>query len=114
MGFADGEADAVAAAKDGKNDEVSVTFGNNSAELTIVDSNSKRYALVLKDLEKEIIPGESKHRISAGKKVTLKLKKRRPGTWTRLLKPKLLPTFDIGCFTQCMFIRIDFLRSASR
>lgn len=81
------EADAIAAAKDGKSGEVTVTFDTKSVELTI-RGDSRIYSLAFRSLENEILPDESKHRVSAGKRVTLKLKKKRQVTWTRLVRPK--------------------------
>jgi len=83
---ADGEAAAIEAAGDGKDGQVRVEFGVKAVELRIKGS-PQDFALVLKGLENEIVPEESKHRVSAGKRVTLKLKKRRPVAWTRLVKP---------------------------
>eukprot|EP00929_Paragymnodinium_shiwhaense_P037519 TRINITY_DN19979_c0_g1_i1.p1 TRINITY_DN19979_c0_g1~~TRINITY_DN19979_c0_g1_i1.p1 ORF type:complete len:292 (-),score=98.79 TRINITY_DN19979_c0_g1_i1:119-994(-) len=84
---AEGEADAIAAAKDGKNDEVQVNFEARAAELRIT-SGPKVFALLLRELEKEIVPEESKMRVSAGKRITLKLKKKRGVLWTRLVQPR--------------------------
>jgi len=83
----DNEADAIAAAKDGKSGEVDVKFDSKSVELTI-RAESRNYCLVLNPLENEIVLDESKHRVSAGKRVTLKLRKKRQVTWTRLVRPK--------------------------
>eukprot|EP00405_Crypthecodinium_cohnii_P020020 CAMPEP_0206476986 /NCGR_PEP_ID=MMETSP0324_2-20121206/35070_1 /ASSEMBLY_ACC=CAM_ASM_000836 /TAXON_ID=2866 /ORGANISM="Crypthecodinium cohnii, Strain Seligo" /LENGTH=260 /DNA_ID=CAMNT_0053952777 /DNA_START=149 /DNA_END=926 /DNA_ORIENTATION=+ len=77
---AEGEPKALEAARDGKNDEVSVTFETKSLQLLIEDassSSSLRFALNLRSLENEILPEESKYRVSSGKRITLKLKKRR-------------------------------------
>mmetsp|Transcript_92770 Transcript_92770/g.198913 ORF Transcript_92770/g.198913 Transcript_92770/m.198913 type:complete len:256 (+) Transcript_92770:65-832(+) len=84
---AEDEAEALEAAKDGKNGEVKVEFELKSAELRISGS-ARNFALVLKNLENEIVPEESKHRVSAGKRVTLKLKKKRQVKWSRLVKPQ--------------------------
>lgn len=81
------EADAIAAAKDGKNGEVDVKFQAKSVELRIC-AESRCYCLVLDPIENEITPEDSKHRVSAGKRVTLKLRKKRQVTWTRLVRPK--------------------------
>jgi len=81
---AEGEPEAVEAAKDG---DVKVQFELRSAELRI-SKDSKEYALSLRQLEGEIVPEESKHRVSAGKRVTLKMKKKRSVTWTRLQQSK--------------------------
>lgn len=81
------ETDAIAAAKDGKNGEVTVNFEAKLAELTI-HGESRDYSLVFRSLENEIVPEESKHRVSAGKKVMLKFRKKRQVTWTRLVRPK--------------------------
>lgn len=81
------EADAIAAAKDGKNGEVVVNFEAKSVEL-VIHGQSRNYSLVFRSLENEISAEESKHRVSAGKRVTLKLKKKRQVTWTRLVRPK--------------------------
>jgi len=85
---AEAEADAIAAAKDGKSGEVEVQFEARSTELRVTDG-LKVYKLVLRELEKEIVPEECKHRVSVGKRITLKLKKKRGGVWTRLVQPKL-------------------------
>mmetsp|Transcript_53260 Transcript_53260/g.158829 ORF Transcript_53260/g.158829 Transcript_53260/m.158829 type:complete len:254 (-) Transcript_53260:111-872(-) len=84
---ADGEAEAVEAAKDGKGGEVKVVFEPKSVELRI-SRQDKDFALVLRNLECEIDPDNSKHRVSAGKRVTLKLKKKKQATWTRLIRPQ--------------------------
>jgi len=81
------EADAIAAAKDGKNGEVDVKFEPKSVELRI-SAGSRCYCLVLDPIENEIVPEESKHRVSVAKRVTLKLRKKRAVTWTRLVRPK--------------------------
>jgi len=81
------EADAIEAAKAGKNDEVDVKFLAKSVELRI-STESRCYCLVLDPIENEIVPEESKHRVSEGKRVTLKLRKKRKVTWTRLVRPK--------------------------
>lgn len=83
----DGELDAVTAAKDGKNGEVKASFEARGVSLRI-QGPARDYALVLRDLEHEIVPEESKYRVSAGKRITLKLKKRRQEKWTRLVRPK--------------------------
>mmetsp|Transcript_34706 Transcript_34706/g.63405 ORF Transcript_34706/g.63405 Transcript_34706/m.63405 type:complete len:251 (-) Transcript_34706:77-829(-) len=82
----DGEQAVVAAAKDGKNDEVKVDFSNKSFILEVQDGN-KRYVLALRELESEISPDESKFRVSAGKRITIKMKKKSDKKWTRLTKP---------------------------
>jgi len=81
------EGDAIAAAKDGKSGEVVVNFAAKSVEL-IIHAETKRFSLAFRELENEIVPDDSKHRVSAGKRVTLKLKKKRSVTWTRLARPK--------------------------
>merc|ERR1712232_166460 len=81
------EGDAITAARDGKNGEVTVNFDAKSVELTI-RGESRNYSLAFRTLENDIVPEESKHRVSAGKRVTLKLKKKRSITWTRLMRPK--------------------------
>lgn len=84
---AEGEPAAIEAAGAGKADEVSVKFEAKSVELWI-HSATRSFALLLKNLENEIVPSESKTRVSAGKRVTIKLKKKRAVAWTRLLRPK--------------------------
>jgi len=79
---AENEPEAIAAAGDGKGGEVQVTFDARSVELRI--TGAKVFALTLKDLEKDILPDDSKHRVSAGKRITLKMRKKRGGCWTRL------------------------------
>jgi len=83
---ADGEPEAIEAAGDGKSGQVAVEFGHKSVELRIAAA-SKTYALIIRQLENEISPEECKHRVSAGKRVTLKLRKKRTLAWTRLVKP---------------------------
>lgn len=83
---AEGEPEAVAAAGDGKNGQVQVDFDSKSVELRVQGGSPKQFALVLRNLEYELSPEDCKHRVSAGKRVTLKLKKRRQVTWTRLVK----------------------------
>lgn len=82
---ADGEPDAVAAAGDGKGGEVETQFDARLAELKVKGPN-RTFALVLRDLEGEVEPQECKHRVSEGKRLTIKLRKKRKGTWTRLVK----------------------------
>jgi len=84
---ADGEPEAIAAAGDGKSGQVSVEFGQRSLELRIA-GDGKTHALIMRLLENEISPEECKHRVSAGKRVTLKLRKKRTLAWTRLVKPQ--------------------------
>lgn len=84
---ADDETGAIEAAGDGKADQVKTTFDTKSVQLRI-SSECRHFALCLRNLENEIVPEECKHRVSAGKRVTLKLRKRRPTTWTRLVKSK--------------------------
>jgi len=84
---AEAEQDAVQAARDGQGGEVKAEFGPKSVELRINDT-SKEFALILRNLEDEIIPEDSKHRVSSGKRVTLKLKKKRIEKWMRLVKPQ--------------------------
>mmetsp|Transcript_68038 Transcript_68038/g.159532 ORF Transcript_68038/g.159532 Transcript_68038/m.159532 type:complete len:254 (+) Transcript_68038:53-814(+) len=81
---AEGEPEAIEAATRG---EVKVNFDVRSVEVRVCDG-TKEFALSLKQLEGEIVPEESKHRVSAGKRISLKMKKKRTGTWTRLLRPK--------------------------
>eukprot|EP00444_Apocalathium_aciculiferum_P025495 CAMPEP_0183438794 /NCGR_PEP_ID=MMETSP0370-20130417/77607_1 /TAXON_ID=268820 /ORGANISM="Peridinium aciculiferum, Strain PAER-2" /LENGTH=254 /DNA_ID=CAMNT_0025627093 /DNA_START=17 /DNA_END=778 /DNA_ORIENTATION=- len=77
---AEGEVAAVVAAGDGKDGQVNVEFGTKSMELKIRGS-PRDFALALRGLENEIVPEECKYRVSTGKRVTLKLKKRRQTTW---------------------------------
>merc|ERR1711865_900273 len=81
------ETDAISSARDGKNGEVVVNLEPKSVEL-IIRGQSRNYSLVFRTLENEILPDDSKHRVSAGKRVTLKLRKKRQVTWTRLVRPK--------------------------
>lgn len=84
---AEAEAEAVKEAADGRNGEVKVEFGPKSVELRI-QRDAREFAFILRNLENEVVPEDCKHRISAGKRITLKLKKKRQGTWTRLVKPQ--------------------------
>jgi hypothetical protein len=63
-----------------------VNFDTKSFEL-VIHGETRRFALAVPVLENEILPEESKFRVSAGKRVTLKMKKKRKVTWTRLAKP---------------------------
>jgi len=83
---AEAEGEALAAAGDGKGGQVSAEFGVKTVELRI-KASPRDFALVLRNLENELVPEECKHRVSAGKRVTLKLRKRRQVTWSRLVKP---------------------------
>merc|ERR1711879_613664 len=83
---AEGEAAAVATAGDGKGGEVDAKFEERCVELKI-GTGGKVFALTLKELEGRIIPDESSCRVSAGKRITIKLKKQAIATWTRLLRP---------------------------
>eukprot|EP00928_Gymnodinium_smaydae_P016678 TRINITY_DN16298_c0_g1_i1.p2 TRINITY_DN16298_c0_g1~~TRINITY_DN16298_c0_g1_i1.p2 ORF type:complete len:239 (+),score=63.14 TRINITY_DN16298_c0_g1_i1:65-781(+) len=84
---AEGESEALAAARDGKSGEVEVRFEPRFAELRVKGS-SKVYALALRDLEGDIVPEQCKHRVSAGKRITLKLRKAKELKWTRLTRPR--------------------------
>jgi len=84
---AEGEPEAIEAAGDGKSNQVEVSFEQKSVDLRISGSTID-YALRLPQLEAEIVPEECKHRVSAGKRITLKMKKKRSGTWSRLVRPK--------------------------
>lgn len=80
---ADNEADAIEAMKGG---EVTVEFESHAVDVTIC--GKKNYVLKLFVLESEILPDQSKHRVSAGKRLTITLKKKNKNvTWTRLLRP---------------------------
>mmetsp|Transcript_36416 Transcript_36416/g.84032 ORF Transcript_36416/g.84032 Transcript_36416/m.84032 type:complete len:259 (-) Transcript_36416:167-943(-) len=81
---AEGEPEAIEAATCG---EIKVNFDARSVDVRIAGS-AKEFALSLKQLEGEIVPEESRHRVSAGKRIVVKMKKKRGGTWTRLLRPK--------------------------
>eukprot|EP00812_Abedinium_dasypus_P011274 NODE_4842_length_635_cov_255.879310.p2 GENE.NODE_4842_length_635_cov_255.879310~~NODE_4842_length_635_cov_255.879310.p2 ORF type:complete len:102 (+),score=37.88 NODE_4842_length_635_cov_255.879310:3-308(+) len=84
---ADGEPAAIEAAKDGTGGEVEVLFDAKSVEL-LIHSPPRCYVLTIKPLEGTILPEECKHRVSAGKRVTLTLKKKtEKPTWTRITKP---------------------------
>eukprot|EP00933_Yihiella_yeosuensis_P057742 TRINITY_DN5777_c2_g1_i1.p1 TRINITY_DN5777_c2_g1~~TRINITY_DN5777_c2_g1_i1.p1 ORF type:complete len:260 (-),score=59.96 TRINITY_DN5777_c2_g1_i1:208-987(-) len=84
---AESESEAIEAAADGKGGQVKADFGPRTVELKIAGA-TREFALILRELEGEIVPEESKHRVSAGKRVTLKLKKKRQGLWTRLVRPR--------------------------
>jgi len=89
---ADGEPEAVEAAKDGKGSEVSASYGPRSVELKVRAGaeKGKDFCLLVKDLEHEIRPDECKFRVSAGKRITLTLqKKTAKPTWTRLVRSKV-------------------------
>jgi len=83
------EPDVVAAAQDGKSGEVDVRFEEQSFVLTVHDAaKAKDHILVVTRLEGNIVPSECKYRVSAGKRITLSLKKKsEKPTWTRLSKP---------------------------
>ncbi|CAE8582713.1 unnamed protein product [Polarella glacialis] len=84
----EGEPEAVQAAGDGKAGQVQVDFGQRSVDLQILGSE-REFRLAFRELEGEIVPEECKNRVSAGKRVTLKLKKKNQVTWTRLVRPKM-------------------------
>ncbi|CAE8694301.1 unnamed protein product [Polarella glacialis] len=84
----EGEPEAVQAAGDGKAGQVQVEFGQRSVDLQILASE-REFRLAFRELEGEIVPEECKNRVSAGKRVTLKLKKKNQVTWTRLVRPKM-------------------------
>mmetsp|Transcript_65437 Transcript_65437/g.210975 ORF Transcript_65437/g.210975 Transcript_65437/m.210975 type:complete len:254 (-) Transcript_65437:140-901(-) len=84
---AEAEAEALEAAGDGGGGRVTADFGPRSVELKVRGAAGD-FALVLRNLEGEILAEGSRHRVSAGKRLTLRLRKRNPGTWTRLVRPQ--------------------------
>mmetsp|Transcript_115027 Transcript_115027/g.199543 ORF Transcript_115027/g.199543 Transcript_115027/m.199543 type:complete len:252 (-) Transcript_115027:121-876(-) len=85
--FPDNEAEAISAARNGKNGEVTVNWDVKVAELTI-NAEPSNFQLVLRELEHDILPDECKYSVREGKKITLKLKKKGKQTWTRLVRPR--------------------------
>mmetsp|Transcript_84389 Transcript_84389/g.149242 ORF Transcript_84389/g.149242 Transcript_84389/m.149242 type:complete len:672 (-) Transcript_84389:202-2217(-) len=84
----EGDPEAVRAAGSGKNGQIDVSYDIRGVELR-VKGEDKDYCLKLPNLANEIVADECKHRVSAGKRLTLKLKKKRKGTWTTLFAPKV-------------------------
>jgi len=68
-------ADAIAAAKDGKGERVKADFKANSFTLT-VQSDGQSFVLALRGLFREIVPEKCKFRVSEGKKITVTLAKK--------------------------------------
>lgn len=83
---ADGEPLALAAAKDGKSDEVEVSWRSRAATLRI-HAEKLDWVLDLDRLYYEIVPEECKFRVSENKRITLTLKKKEAYAWLKLLKP---------------------------
>mmetsp|Transcript_49131 Transcript_49131/g.117015 ORF Transcript_49131/g.117015 Transcript_49131/m.117015 type:complete len:258 (+) Transcript_49131:68-841(+) len=84
---AESEPAAIAAARDGKNQELQVDFSSKSVTAMVREDDHKRYVFTINDLDGEISGEESKWRVSAGKRITLKMKKKNSRTWTRLYRP---------------------------
>lgn len=82
----EGEPDVIAAAGDGKSGQVDVKFLAKALKLTV---KGPLHDLVLQfdNIYYDIIPEESKFRVSADKRITLTLKKKEAFTWLKLLKP---------------------------
>merc|ERR1712150_63215 len=68
-------AEAIAAAKDGKGDQVKVDFKARSFTLT-VHGDGQCFMLALRGLFREVIPERCKVRVSQGKRITVTLAKR--------------------------------------
>lgn len=65
----------LAAAGDGKRGNVDVSFQEAGFCLTVAEEGGRKFILNVPKLSMEIIPGQSKFRVSAGKRITLTLKK---------------------------------------
>mmetsp|Transcript_26551 Transcript_26551/g.76457 ORF Transcript_26551/g.76457 Transcript_26551/m.76457 type:complete len:490 (-) Transcript_26551:362-1831(-) len=76
-------AEAIAAAKDGKGQQVEADFKQNSFSLT-VHGEKQRFVLVLRGLFRETVPERCKFRVSAGKRITVTLAKKEQVPWTAL------------------------------
>ncbi|CAE8711787.1 unnamed protein product, partial [Polarella glacialis] len=83
----DSEPDAVAAARAGKSGEAEVRWKPRSLKLRI-HGEKLDFVLDLDPIYYEIVPEESKFRVSENKRVTLTLKKKESFTWLKLLKPE--------------------------
>jgi len=84
---AESEPKAIASAGDGKAGEVEVDWQPRSVKLR-VRAEKFDWVLELGRIYYEIVPEESKFRVSKGKRVTLTLKKKEQFTWLKLLKPE--------------------------
>merc|ERR1712060_66265 len=65
----------LAAAGDGKQGNMDVSFQESGFCLTVLEEGGRKFILNVPKLNMEIIPGQSKFRVSAGKRITLTLKK---------------------------------------
>mmetsp|Transcript_158898 Transcript_158898/g.281682 ORF Transcript_158898/g.281682 Transcript_158898/m.281682 type:complete len:288 (-) Transcript_158898:68-931(-) len=82
----DGEPDAIAAAGDGKSEQVEVKFRTRALNVTVHDKLHD-WVLQFDNIYYEIIPEESKWRVSKDKRITVSLRKKENFTWLKLLKP---------------------------
>jgi len=73
--------EAVAAAKEGKHNEVDADFKPTGFSLTIHGDAGKRFVLRCRGLFKEVVPEQCKFRVSAGKRVTVTLAKLEAVPW---------------------------------
>lgn len=82
----DNEPEVIAAAGDGKDGKVEVSWGPKLVRLKVRGATHD-WVLELDKIYYEIIPEECSHRVSANKRISLTLKKKESFTWLKLLKP---------------------------
>jgi len=83
----DNEQDVLKAAGDGKQGQVDVKFGPKYVRVR-VHGPLHDFQLEMDRIYYEIIPEQSKWRVSQNKRITLTLKKKEIMTWLKLLKPE--------------------------
>lgn len=86
---AEGEPEVIAGATAAAQN-VRCDFQEESFRLTVDGATtSKRFVLHVNGTDQAIVPGESKFRVSAGKRITISLKKKNPSvTWYKLNKTR--------------------------
>lgn len=85
---AEGEPDAVSAASAGGDSAIQTEFAQKSFQLAVTGEKAK-YVLAMDDLEQPIIAAESRVRVSAGKRITISLRKEdKKVVWHTLLPRK--------------------------
>ena len=83
---AEAEEEALQAAGDGTQGQVEVDFEAKGLKLR-VRAEKLDWILDLEPLYYEVVPSDCRFRVSAGKRITITLKKKEAYTWLKLLKP---------------------------
>mmetsp|Transcript_102801 Transcript_102801/g.265751 ORF Transcript_102801/g.265751 Transcript_102801/m.265751 type:complete len:285 (-) Transcript_102801:34-888(-) len=83
----EGEPEVVAAAGDGKSSQVEVKWEPRRFRM-VVHGEKFDHVLDIDRIYYEVIPEECKFRVSAGKRISLSLKKKEKFTWLKLIKPE--------------------------